>query len=62
MSGFEWPALLDAGLHGLQLRPKEFWELTPAELLVMLGKGKGPQPLSRSRLSEMLAAFPDALE
>lgn len=59
MGGFDWPILMRAGLHGLGLRPAEFWDLTPAEFRMMLGQGKGLAPMGRSRLSELMAAFPD---
>ncbi len=59
MSAFDWPALMRAGMQGLGLRPAEFWALTPAELALMLGHGGGVAPLSRSRLEELAAAFPD---
>jgi uncharacterized phage protein (TIGR02216 family) len=57
--GFEWPALMRAGCNGLGLKPSEFWALTPAELLLMLGAGSGSAPLSRSRLDELAQAYPD---
>ena len=60
MTGFDWPALMRAGMRGLGLRPAEFWALTPAELLLMLGKGAGTPPLSRSRLDELSRAYPDS--
>lgn len=56
---FDWPALMRAGMRGLGLRPDQFWALTPAELLLMLGEGSGAPPLSRSRLEELAARFPD---
>jgi len=59
MSGFDWPALMRAGLRGLGLKPEEFWRLTPAELLLMLGEGSGSAPLTRARLNELSSAFPD---
>ena len=59
MSGFDWPALMQAGLHGLRLRPAEFWALTPAELNLMLGRDTGVAPLARQRLDELLSAYPD---
>ncbi len=62
MSGFDWPALLHAGLRGLGLRPAEYWALTPAELRVMLGEARGARPMGRARLEELIAAFPDAAE
>lgn len=59
MSEFDWPALMRAGMHGLRLRPEEFWALTPVELQVMLGVGNGAAPLNRSRLDELQRAYPD---
>ncbi|SHI35013.1 phage conserved hypothetical protein [Palleronia salina] len=61
MSGprLDWPGLMRAGLHGLALRPAEFWALSPAELMVMLGEDRLAAPLGRSRLAELSAAFPD---
>lgn len=57
---FDWPALMRAGLRGLGLRPDQFWLLTPAELLMMLGHGAGSAPMGRARLDELAAAFPDS--
>lgn len=62
MTGFDWPALMRAGLRGLGLRPDQFWQLTPAELLVMLGEGATDVPMGRSRLEELSQAYPDNLE
>ncbi len=59
MTGFDWTALLQAGLRGLGLRPAEFWALTPAELKLMLGRAEGQTPLARARLNELLDAYPD---
>ncbi|MDF0600938.1 phage tail assembly chaperone [Psychromarinibacter sp. C21-152] len=59
MSGFDWPLLMRAGLRGLGLKPREFWALTPAELVLLLGGGEGAAPLTRGRLEELAAAFPD---
>jgi uncharacterized phage protein (TIGR02216 family) len=56
----DWSGLMRAGLHGLGLRPHEFWALTPVELRMMLGRdGSGSAPLARARLEELLEAFPD---
>lgn len=60
MTGFDWPVLMRAGIHGLGLSPRKFWRLTPAELRLMLGEGGGVVPLARSRLDELLKAYPDA--
>lgn len=60
MPGFDWPELMRAGMRGLGLRPDEFWALTPAELRLMLGEESGGKPMGRSRLDELMAAFPDS--
>ena len=59
MSGLDWAGLMQAGLHGLRLRPDQFWRLTPAELAVMLGAAGAKGPLRRSGLAELMAAYPD---
>lgn len=59
MSRFDWSALMQAGLHGLGLKPSEFWALTPAELRVMLGQVQGHRPLARDGLEALMQAFPD---
>lgn len=58
-NGFDWPALMRAGIKGLGLKPSEFWALTPAELLLMLGAGSGNAPMGRARLDELAQAYPD---
>lgn len=62
MSGFDWAALLRAAVARLGLRPSEFWALTPAELRLMLGGGRGSRAMGRARLEELIAAFPDAVQ
>lgn len=59
MNSFDWPGLMRAGMCGLGLQPAQFWRLTPAELALMLGQGGANAPLSRARLGELAAAFPD---
>lgn len=59
MSGIDWPGLMRAGLGGLRLPPEVFWRLTPAELRLMLGLEAAVPPLTRSRLEELAAAYPD---
>lgn len=59
MQRFDWPELMHAGMRGLGLKPWEFWQLTPAELQLLLGEGSGLRPLGRKRLDELMAAFPD---
>lgn len=55
----EWAALMRLGICGLGLRPAEFWALTPAELLIMLGTGSGTAPMGRARLEELARSYPD---
>jgi uncharacterized phage protein (TIGR02216 family) len=59
--GFDWPALLRAGLYQLQLRPDQFWALTPIELSLMLGHAPdGPSKMTRNTLQDLIATYPDA--
>lgn len=57
----DWAGLMRAGIRGLGLRPAEFWALTPAELLLMLGKGR-EAPMARARLEELARLYPDRRE
>lgn len=57
--GLDWSGLMRAGLRGLGLRPDQFWSLTPAELALMLGVEAGSPAMTRSRLAELTARFPD---
>lgn len=59
--GLDWPGLMRAGMRGLGLRPDQFWSLTPAELALMLGVDSGgPAAMTRDRLADLAARFPDA--
>ncbi|WP_298292057.1 phage tail assembly chaperone [uncultured Litoreibacter sp.] len=57
MNGFDWAALLKAGVQGAGLRPAQFWALTPYELSVMLGVDGAEAPLTRARLMELDALY-----
>ena len=59
MRRVDWPGLMRAGMQGLGLTPDQFWRLTPAELRIMLGAEAAVPPLTRARLEELAAAFPD---
>ncbi|WP_370692980.1 rcc01693 family protein [Pseudotabrizicola sp.] len=59
MSGIDWPGLMRVGLQQLGLEPAAFWRLTPADLRIMLGVDAAGPPLTRARLAELAAAFPD---
>ena len=51
MSAFDWPGLMRAGMGSLGLHPEQFWKLTPAELVLMLGEPAAVAPLDRARLT-----------
>jgi len=55
----DWPGLIRAGLHGLGLKPAEFWALTPVELMVMLGREAPAGGFTRDSLKGLMARFPD---
>ncbi len=59
MTGLDWPALMRVGLHGLGLKPDEFWALTPVELQVMLGATGADKPMLSDGLAALMAAYPD---
>ncbi|RVT85939.1 phage tail assembly chaperone [Rhodobacteraceae bacterium CCMM004] len=48
-----------AAITARGLSPSAFWALTPAELMLILGAGRGARPLGRARLDELAAQFPD---
>ena len=59
MSGFDWAGLMRAGLGQLRLTPDQFWRLSPMELRMMLGAEAAIPPLTKARLDELAAAYPD---
>lgn len=64
MRGLDWPGLMRVGMGparqgGLGLAPAVFWSLTPAELAVMLGVEARSAGMTRDRLAELAARFPD---
>lgn len=59
MNRIDWPGLMRAGLFELRLTPEVFWRLTPIELKIMLGAENTAPALTRARLEELAAAFPD---
>jgi uncharacterized phage protein (TIGR02216 family) len=59
MSRIDWPGLMRAGMARLGLRPDQFWALSPVELRIMLGAEAAVPPLTRARLEELAAAYPD---
>ncbi len=59
VSGFDWPALMRAGIQGLRMQPHEFWRLTPAELALMIGADRVGPVMNRGRFDDLLRDFPD---
>ncbi len=59
---FDWPALMRLGLRHLNLAPRDFWALTPAELTLKLGLDGGKAPMGRARLEQLAQAFPDRVQ
>lgn len=60
MSRIAWPKLMRLGMVELGLPPATFWDLTPAELLLMAGVDEDRAALSRAGLDELVRRFPDA--
>ena len=58
-SGFDWAGLMQLGIGRLGLRPSEFWALTPAEFLLMLGPPPAGGALDASGLKALVARYPD---
>jgi uncharacterized phage protein (TIGR02216 family) len=55
----DWPGLMRAGMGELRLPPAVFWALSPIELRIMLGAEATLPPLTRARLEELAAVYPD---
>lgn len=52
---------MELGLGRLELKPDEFWKMTPAELKAKAyGRlGRPNEPMTNRRLKEMMERFPD---
>lgn len=62
MSRIDWNFFIRLGLFELRLRPRDFWDLTPGELMLMAGGGYGPTQMTRAGLEQLAAQFPDVQE
>lgn len=60
MRRIAWAGLMRLGLLRLGLAPKVFWDLTPAELMLLAGEGEAPQGMTRVAFADLAARFPDA--
>jgi uncharacterized phage protein (TIGR02216 family) len=56
-----WGELMRLGLVQIGLQPSVFWDLTPAELMLLAGvePGAGGGALTRDGLESLMARFPD---
>lgn len=54
----DWSALMRAAIGARGMAPAQFWSLSPAELMVMLGGGR-QMPMGRDGLADLLRDFPD---
>lgn len=60
MAALDFKGMMRAGLADLRLSPRQFWDLTPAELAIMLGLAAGADAvMTRSRLEALAKRFPD---
>ena len=59
MTRIAWGGLMRLGMVELRLTPEVFWELTPAELMLLAGIGPGRAAMTRTGLEALLARFPD---
>lgn len=60
MKRIAWARLMRVGLGRMGLAPAVFWDLTPAEFMLMAGIGEAPGALGREGLDALIARFPDA--
>lgn len=59
MTGIAWARLMRLGMVELGLAPGVFWDLTPAELMLLAGVEAGAAPLRRAGLEALMALYPD---
>ncbi len=59
MRRIAWAELMRLGLGRMGLRPQVFWDLTPAEFMMMAGIEERPEAMTRQGLDVLLARFPD---
>lgn len=54
-----WARLMRLGMVELGLAPGVFWDLTPAELMLLAGVDAGDGPMGRAGLEALMALYPD---
>lgn len=56
----DWRGLVAVGIGDLRIPPAVFWQLTPAELTLMMGVSTGiQQRMTRARLRQLSDTWPD---
>lgn len=62
--GIDWAGLMRLAICEARLRPAEFWVLSPAELMLVLGirpaASGGRWAMSRDELAALMSRFPDS--
>jgi uncharacterized phage protein (TIGR02216 family) len=59
MRRIAWARLMEVGLRRMGLAPAVFWDLTPAEFMLMAGMGEAPGAMDRAGLDALLTRCPD---
>lgn len=62
MTRIAWAKLMRLGLGRMGLAPAVFWDLTPAEFMMMAGIDETPGAMTRQGLDALVARFPDRQE
>ncbi len=61
MAVFDWGAMLNVGVVQLKMPVRAFWDLTPAELMLLVSPAQASGSLRRSGFETLLAQFPDEM-
>jgi len=59
VAAFDWGAMLVAGVNHLKIPVRDFWNLTPAELMFLISPTQTSGSLGRTGFETLLAHFPD---
>ncbi len=59
MKPFPWDEAMGFGFGVLRLSPEAFWKMTPRELAAAIRAVRGPPPLERDALNELMMRYPD---
>ncbi|MBU2532999.1 MAG: phage tail assembly chaperone [Alphaproteobacteria bacterium] len=57
---FPWDDVIAFGLGELRLAPRDFWSMTPRELVAAAGRNpRGQAPPTRQQLARLMQRYPD---